>query len=64
MSLTLITISLVSGLLIGAIGIGGVLLVPGLTFIVGIEVHRAIPACMLSFLATGIIGLIVYPRHG
>ena len=64
MSFTLVLICLIAGLLIGAIGIGGVLLVPALTYIVGIDVHQAIPACMLSFLATGIIGAIVFARHG
>ena len=64
MSLILVLISLIAGLLIGAIGIGGVLLVPALTYIAGIDVHQAIPACMLSFLATGTIGLIVFARHG
>ena len=64
MSLMLFMISLAAGLLIGAIGVGGVLLVPGLTYILGIEVHRAIPACMLSFLPTGLIALAVYAKHG
>lgn len=64
MSLILVLISLLAGLLIGAIGIGGVLLVPALTYIVGIDVHQAIPACLLSFLATGIVGAIVFARHG
>ena len=64
MSLILILVCLVAGFLIGAIGIGGVLLVPALTYIVGVDVHQAIPACMLSFLATGIIGAVVFARHG
>ncbi len=51
-------------MLIGAIGIGGVLLVPALTLIAGIGVHEAVPVCTLSFLATGVIGVIVYARHG
>ena len=64
MSLALILICLIVGLLIGAVGIGGVLLVPALAFIADIGVHEAIPACMLSYLATGTIGVIVYARHG
>ena len=64
MSLIVVLICLIAGLLIGAVGIGGVLLVPALTYVVGIDVHQAIPACMLSFLATGIIGAIVFARHG
>ncbi len=63
MLLTLGLICFIVGLLIGAVGIGGVLLVPSLYLIAGIEVHEAVPACTLSYLATGVIGVIVYARH-
>jgi uncharacterized membrane protein YfcA len=52
------------GLLIGAVGIGGVLLVPALTFVADLSIHEAIPACMLSYLATGTVAVLVYARHG
>ena len=64
MSVALILICLVVGLLIGAVGIGGALLVPALDLVVGIGVHWAVPACMLSYLATGLIGAVVFARHG
>lgn len=64
MSITLISICFIVGVLIGAVGIGGVLLVPSLYLIAGIDVHEAVPACTLSYLATGVIGVIVYARHG
>ena len=64
MSIVLIFICLGVGALIGAIGIGGVLLVPSLDYLAGISVHEAIPACMFSYLATGTVGAIVYARHG
>jgi uncharacterized membrane protein YfcA len=64
MSITLVLICLIVGVLIGAVGIGGVLLVPSLYLIAGIDVHEAVPACTLSYLATGVIGVIVYARHG
>jgi hypothetical protein len=63
-SIALVFICLIVGLLIGAVGIGGVLLVPALAFIADIGVHEAIPACMLSYLATGAVGVFVYARHG
>ena len=62
--MVLVVISLIVGLLIGAVGIGGVLLVPSLSLIADIGVHEAIPACMLSYLATGAVGILVYTRHG
>jgi len=63
-TLTLIIICLFVGVLIGAVGIGGVLLVPALALVAGIGVHQAIPACMLSYLATGAVGTLIYARHG
>jgi uncharacterized membrane protein YfcA len=57
------TLSLLSGLLIGCIGIGGVLLVPCLS-LAGIDVHAAIGASMLSFIFSGAIGVALYARHG
>jgi uncharacterized protein len=64
MSIVLTAICFIVGVLIGAVGIGGVLLVPALTFVAGISVHEAVPVCTLSFLATGIIGVMVYAKHG
>jgi hypothetical protein len=63
-TLTLVIICLFVGVLIGAVGIGGVLLVPALAYVAGIGVHQAIPACMLSYLATGAVGTLIYARHG
>lgn len=64
MSVVLTAICFIVGVLIGAVGIGGVLLVPALTLVAGISVHEAVPVCTLSFLATGIIGVMVYAKHG
>eukprot|EP01006_Ploeotia_vitrea_P058559 TRINITY_DN69694_c0_g1_i1.p1 TRINITY_DN69694_c0_g1~~TRINITY_DN69694_c0_g1_i1.p1 ORF type:complete len:324 (-),score=39.73 TRINITY_DN69694_c0_g1_i1:91-1041(-) len=52
----------VSGLLIGAIGVGGVILVPTLTQLPGIDVHQAIVACMFSYIFAGIAGSWMYFR--
>lgn len=62
--MTLFIVGLVVGVLIGAVGIGGVLLVPALFLLADVGVHEAIPACMLSYLATGAVGVLVYTRHG
>ena len=61
--LLLVAISVV-GVLIGSIGIGGVLLVPTLKYVGGIPLHGVIPACVLSYIATGVVGAIIYARHG
>ena len=41
-------VAVVVGVLIGAIGIGGVLLVPMLTYVLGISIHVAIATAMFS----------------
>lgn len=52
------------GILIGSIGIGGVLLVPSLSYLAGIEIHIAIAACMLSYAFSGVVGASIYARRG
>jgi len=52
------------GVLIGVVGIGGVLLVPGLVVLIGMDVQTAIKACMFSYLFSGLVGAIVYARRG
>ena len=55
-------LSVIVGVLIGGIGIGGVLLVPVLTYIFGIDVHMAIAAAMFSYLFSGLVGATLYAR--
>ncbi len=63
MTLFVIALALVSGLLIGCVGIGGVLLVPGLS-LAGVPVHDAIAASMLCYLFSGGIAVVIYARAG
>ncbi len=57
-------VAVVVGILIGAIGIGGVLLVPMLTYVLGISIHVAIATAMFSYLFTGLVGAFEYARRG
>jgi len=59
-ALSLGMLGLFAGLLIGAVGIGGVILVPALVYFGGIPIHAAIAAAMMSYLLTGLIGTLVY----
>ena len=52
------------GGLIGCVGIGGVLLVPILTYIFNIDIHIAIAAAMFSYIFSGIVGTVVYAKKG
>ncbi len=57
-------LALLVGVFIGCVGIGGVLLVPGLVYLVGMEVQVAIATCMLSYLFSGAVGAVEYARRG
>ncbi len=64
MTIALILIALLTGTLIGAIGIGGVLLAPFLHYFQGFDLHLATAASSWSFLFTGIVGTFAYWRKG
>lgn len=56
--------ALLAGALIGAIGIGGVILVPLLTVSLGIDLHVAMAASSFSFLFPGLMGTLTYAQRG
>ena len=58
--LFLTLIGLLAGILIGTIGIGGVILAPLLSFILGVDLHFAISVSSFSFLFPGIVGTLTY----
>ena len=47
-------------MIVGAIGIGGVVVVPALVYFGGIPIHVAIAAAMMSYVFTGLIGTLDY----
>jgi uncharacterized membrane protein YfcA len=53
-----------TGVLIGAIGIGGVLLPPALIWLGGLDPHEAAGTSTFAFLFTGLVGTIAYARRG
>jgi len=52
------------GISVGAVGIGGVLLVPILTVALGLEVKRAIAAALLSYIPSCFVAVTLYARRG
>ena len=64
MFIFLTLIGLLAGVLIGTIGIGGVILVPLLSFVLGFDLHFAMAASSLSFLFPGIVGTLTYANKG
>lgn len=57
------TLGTISGLMIGCIGIGGVILVPALVFLGGISIKIGIPAAMFAFILSGLVASFVFARN-
>lgn len=64
MSPLLLTLSFIIGILIGATGVGGVLLIPVLSYCTSLNIHEAMGTALFSFLFTGVIATVIYQRHG
>jgi uncharacterized membrane protein YfcA len=54
---------ILSGLMIGCVGIGGVILVPALVFLAGIAIQIAIPAAMFAYILSGLVATAVFARN-
>jgi uncharacterized protein len=61
---TIIGIGLFAGFLIGSIGVGGVIVVPALAYLVEIDVGRAIAVALMGFVLSGAVGTFRYARRG
>jgi uncharacterized membrane protein YfcA len=53
----------ISGLMIGCIGIGGVILVPALVFLGGIPIQIGIPAAIFAYILSGVVATFVFAKH-
>ncbi len=62
--LSIVPIGIFVGALIGCIGVGGVLLVPALTYVGGMSIHMAVTTCMLSYFFSGAVGAYTYAKRG
>lgn len=56
--------ALAVGVFIGAVGVGGILLVPALAYLGGLTVHAAAATALFSFGFTGILGTVLFQRRG
>jgi len=57
-------VAVVVGLFIGTVGVGGVLLIPFLVLLGGLDIHAAAATALFSFLFTGVAGTWLYQRRG
>jgi uncharacterized protein len=55
-------LGLLAGFLIGAAGIGGVILVPSLVYLAGVPILVAISGATLSYILTGLLGTLLYAK--
>ena len=62
--LPLLFASAIVGFLIGAVGVGGILLIPVLVAIAGLTPHQASATALFTFLFTGILGTLLFQRRG
>jgi uncharacterized protein len=60
----LAAVALGVGTLIGAVGIGGILLIPALTAFAGLGIHEAMGTALFTFIFTGITGTLLFQRRG
>ncbi len=59
----LLVASTVVGFLIGAVGIGGILLIPALIAFAALTPHQASATALFTFIFTGILGTILFQRQ-
>ncbi len=57
-------IILLVGFLIGSIGIGGMFVVPAVTYLGGMDVHLAVATAMAAYLGSGAAGVVAFARRG
>jgi uncharacterized membrane protein YfcA len=62
--LALAVIALAVGFFIGAVGVGGILLIPTLVWLGGMPIHQATATALFSFLFTGLAGTWLFQRRG
>lgn len=57
-------IALLVGLLIGAVGVGGVLLIPALQWLTPLSIQASMATALFTFIFTGIVGTLLFQRRG
>ncbi|MBK5103575.1 MAG: sulfite exporter TauE/SafE family protein [Burkholderiales bacterium] len=62
--MALAAIALAVGFFIGAVGVGGILLIPALVWLGGVHVHQATATALFSFMFTGFAGTCLFQRRG
>lgn len=64
LAVNLVLVGTLSGLMIGCVGIGGVIIVPILSLAFGVPVGTAAAAAMVGYIGTGLAGTLAFGRNG
>ncbi len=56
-------LGIASGLMIGCVGIGGVILVPALVFLAHVPIEVSIPAAMIAYIVSGVVATMIFARN-
>jgi uncharacterized membrane protein YfcA len=64
MIIALMLVALIVGVLIGAIGIGGILLIPAINQLTDLTIHASMATALFTFIFTGILGTFLFNRRG
>ncbi len=62
--LMLIAVAVLVGILIGAVGVGGILLIPALNLLAPLPIQSAMATALFTFIFTGIVGSWLFQRRG
>ena len=62
--LALAAMATVVGFFIGAVGVGGILLIPALIWFGGMPIHQATSTALFSFVFTGLVGTWLFHQRG
>lgn len=62
--IALLPVALLVGALIGAVGVGGVLLIPAIHALTGLSLQESMATALFSFVFTGIAGTALFQRRG
>ena len=56
--------ALLVGMLIGAVGVGGILLIPALTVLTALSLQASMATALFTFIFTGVVGTFFFQRRG
>ena len=60
----LLGVAVLVGILIGAVGVGGILLIPALNLLTPLSIHASMATALFTFIFTGIVGTCLFQRRG